>query len=345
MPLFPRRPRSSTGWVQSALEAVFGAGTTPTSSNVVAAKALLEALGYNVERRTGKIAPTTATRTAGRRPPPLPSSGAITTEELGRTAHEATQQHRRGEITLDELTYIIEDARRRTQRSPPSGPPTSWPPSRTPSPGYPSPPPAAPQTRFSTRTPQLGSPPRQGEADPFGPQVHLTPQSSNVYSFSYYRRPAEKTGTLYVRFKAHRLNADSVSSGAGRLGGRRQLHGTSGSTVRGGDRPNLPGVLYAYYHVPPGVYLRMQQASSKGKFVWDNLRVRGTIYGHQYAYAAVQGQVTTDEVTPGIRGTYIPRRATKSGFKTRSIGDVGTGRRGFQSSTLPGQVGFSTRRR
>lgn len=275
--------------MKSALEAVFGAGTAPTSSNVAAAKALLEALGYTVEKG-GRIAPTAP---GGRRPPPLPPTPGT--------------------------------------RPPPAPSPQQ--------------PPAPPQTRFSTRTPELGRPPARGEEDPFGPEIHLTPQSSNVYSFSYYRRAGEATGTLFVRFKAQRLNADSVSHGTGRLGGRRQLHGSLGSTVAGGDRPNLPGVLYAYYRVPPGVYLRMQTASSKGKFVWDNLRVRGTIYGHKYAYAAVQGQVTTDALTPGIRGTYIPRRATKSGFKTRSIADVGTGRRGFQSSTLPSQIGFSTRRR
>lgn len=274
------------GWVQQALQAVFGSDVSIMPSEVGVAKALLESLGYSVTKNG--IVPTTTTT----RPSTRPAPGG---------------------------------------RQPPP-PPTSTSPAPQPA--------EEPQTLFSTRNPKPGEPAGQDEASPYGPEIHLTPQSSNVYSFSYYRRSGDKAGTLYVRFRAHWLNQHSLTRGPGRLGGREQLHGELGSTVRGKGRPNEPGVMYAYYNVPPAVYARMIQASSKGKFVWDALRVRGTIYGHKYQYAAIQGQVT-----PSVGGVYIPRRATKSGFRTRSIANVGTGRRGFDSSTLPQQNGFSTRRR
>jgi hypothetical protein len=176
----------------------------------------------------------------------------------------------------------------------------------------------------------------------------LSPQSSNVYSFQYYRRPRDRTGILYVTFKAQGLNTGAMSHGAPRFkGGRRQLRGERGKTVTGMKR-NAPGPTYAYFAVPPAVFTRMQSAASKGTFVWDELRIRGTVYGHRYNYSLVVGQLT--ESATGAPGQYIPRKATKRGFVTRSISDIGTGRRGFISSTLPpttlpsGGQGFSTRR-
>ena len=180
-----------------------------------------------------------------------------------------------------------------------------------------------------------GAPPREGEESGYGEEI-FTPQSSNVFSFSF-KREARTRGTLYVTFKANTFHSGSLSRGKGSLGGREQLHGAGGHTVSG--KSNSRGAMYAYYDVPVVVYERMKRATSKGKFVWDELRVRGTIYGHKYTYQLVQGQVA-----PQHGGVYIPRKATKRGFATRSVGDLGTGRRGFQSSTLPSQRGFSTRR-
>lgn len=183
------------------------------------------------------------------------------------------------------------------------------------------------------------APPLPGETTPYSEEILCVAESSNVYSFAYDYRAS----TLFVTFQGHKINRKSVSNQRVRHGGgtsRPQLVGRLGSTVTGerGGR----GAMYAYYDVPVRVFERMQRAASKGKFVWDELRVRGTVYGHKYRYSLVQGQVSTQR---GVAGVYIPRKATKEGFRTRSVADLGTGRRGFQTSTLPAQNGFSTRRR
>ena len=190
-------------------------------------------------------------------------------------------------------------------------------------------------------------PPRPGEESEYGEEI-LTPASTNVYSFSYIRQGGLKLGTLYVTFKAHTVS--NTAHGHGVKGGRksrRQLLGTSGKTV--GGKTNQRGATYAYYRVPPGVYSRLKSVKdaggqegpgvkSPGTGVWEMLRVRGTVWGHKYTYALVQGQVTPEQA-----GVYIARRATKGGFRTRSIADLGRGQRGFQTSTLPQQAGFRTR--
>ena len=178
-------------------------------------------------------------------------------------------------------------------------------------------------------------PPLPGQESPWTAETP-TPQSSNVYSFSY----DPQTSTLYVTYQANALNPDSVSTGTGPHGGRAQLVGKRGSTVKG--KTGQRGPQYAYFDVPARVHQRMKLAQSKGKFVWDELRVRGSIHGHKYRYSLVAGSVTIQQ---GLSGVYIPRKATKKGFVVRSVADVGTGRRSFQSSTLPSQRGHSTRRR
>lgn len=199
-------------------------------------------------------------------------------------------------------------------------------------------PPQPPRTRglerIGGRRAPAGAPPLPGEESPQMEEI-LTPQSSNVFSFAY----DPYTSTLFVTYQAHALNPDSVSTGRGRQGGRSQLRGKLGKTV--GGKTGERGPMYSYLDVPARVYQRMRLASSKGKFVWDELRIRGTIYGHKYRYQLVQGQVTTQG---GISGVYIPRKATRQGFRTRSVADIGSGRRGFESSTLPAQRGFSTRK-
>lgn len=183
------------------------------------------------------------------------------------------------------------------------------------------------------------APPLPGEVDAtLSDEILCGEQSSNVFSFQYDYRAS----TLFVTYWGHKINRAGVTKGRVRRGrgrSRPQLIGEAGKTVgqgRGGR-----GALYAYYDVPVRVFERMRAASSKGKFVWDELRVRGSVYGHKYRYGLVQGQVNTQR---GVQGVYIPRKATPQGFRTRSVADLGAGRRGFQTSTLPAQNGFSTRR-
>lgn len=128
-------------------------------------------------------------------------------------------------------------------------------------------------------------------------QMRLTPGSSNVYGY-YFEFESRTTGILYVTF----------------LG-----------TIPGGGRGGA-GPTYAYYTVPAAVYHRFQREceSSAGSAVWDNLRIRGTIWGHQFTYRLIQ---------PG--GDYVPRKATQKGFRTRNVPAIGTGRRSYQRSTLP----------
>lgn len=98
-----------------------------------------------------------------------------------------------------------------------------------------------------------------------------TPDSSNVHSFAYdLDRHA-----LYVRFKYWEPDMGHD------------------------ERPHVPGALYRYSNVPMSVFEAMMRAPSKGRFIWDNIRIRGTISGHRYDYALV-----------GIQGGYVPRKAT-----------------------------------
>jgi hypothetical protein len=107
-----------------------------------------------------------------------------------------------------------------------------------------------------------------------------------------------------------------------------------------------PGPVYDYRGVPERVFRRFASAGSKGKAVWDLLRIRGTIFGHHYDYSLVAASVV-DVVRPitttrsGMLAgekvgslTYVPRKATIEGFKPRQI------RQGSQTfrSVLPGSA-------
>ena len=101
-------------------------------------------------------------------------------------------------------------------------------------------------------------------------QTEMIPvSSSNVHSIGF-RYDTADIGTLLVRYLA------SLPDG-----------------VRAG-----PGSLYEYFKVPSILFERFKQAASKGKFVWDNLRIRGTVSGHKFSY----------DLT-GITQEYVPRRA------------------------------------
>lgn len=129
--------------------------------------------------------------------------------------------------------------------------------------------------------------------------MRVTPGSSNVYGY-YFEREARRTGILYVTFK-------------------QQIQGT-------GARGDGPGSTYAYYDVPVRKYqdFKRRSAESAGKAVWDYLRVRGTIWAHQHNYRLVQ-----------VTGDYVPRKATRKGYRERHLPVHGTGRREYRRSTLP----------
>jgi hypothetical protein len=131
--------------------------------------------------------------------------------------------------------------------------------------------------------------------------MRLTPGSSNVYGY-YFVFESRDAGILYVTFLA-------VGEGGKRSG---------------------PGQTYAYYAVPGRKYHQFARASdsSAGSAVWDYLRVRGTIAGHQHNYRLVQSY-----------GDYVPRKATPVGFRTRNVTAIGiTGRRSYRRSTLPERI-------
>lgn len=140
----------------------------------------------------------------------------------------------------------------------------------------------------------------------------LTPQSSNVYAFAYDR----EHGLLYIVFK---------------------------KTGENGRKVNEPGPMYSYGSamrpVPVRLYQRLVTSASKGRFVWDHLRIRGTVYGHQYVYTLV---------SPGPSG-YVPRKATRRGYRVRTVPVVrtvdGRKRTSLVRSQLPERLFGSPRRR
>ncbi|HOV61672.1 MAG TPA: KTSC domain-containing protein [Candidatus Hydrogenedentes bacterium] len=69
-------------------------------------------------------------------------------------------------------------------------------------------------------------------------------------------------------------------------------------TVRQGQIVRFPGSVYGYRDVWPEEFLAFLQAPSKGNWVWDNLRERGTVSGHKKHYFLA-----------GITGGYVPRQA------------------------------------
>lgn len=97
--------------------------------------------------------------------------------------------------------------------------------------------------------------------------------SSNVHSYGYqfdFDRPTH--GRLIVRY----LQRDRSGRSAGKV----------------------PGPTYEYLRVHPDFFDDMLRAGSKGKWVWDELRIRGTIAGHQYSYNLTRAAQR-----------YLPRRA------------------------------------
>lgn len=158
-----------------------------------------------------------------------------------------------------------------------------------------------------------------------GPR-HTTPQSSNVHSFQY----DFATATLYVQYKAPMINPNAVTNYRD-AGGLMSMAGDMGKTVMG--KTNSPGALYAYFNVPIKIYKKMIAAESAGKAVWDMLRVRGSIWGHQFRYALVAGAEVPGE--NGELATYVPRKVVSGGYRSRSVAIPGMGSRGYANATLP----------
>ena len=131
--------------------------------------------------------------------------------------------------------------------------------------------------------------------------MRKTPGSSNVYGY-YFEFESRTRGTLYVTFK--QKEAEGKSNGG-------------------------PGPTYGYYDVPARHYQDFKRAtdSSVGAAVWDYLRVRGTIWAHQFQYRLIQ-----------VQGDYVPRRATQRGYRTRHVVQPGDGPKIILRSTLPEEL-------
>lgn len=162
-------------------------------------------------------------------------------------------------------------------------------------------------------------------------RIFRTPQSTNVYSFQY----DYSSSTLYVRYQAPQLNPKHTSiikdgvnppQFVGELG-RSMFHKLTGA----------PGVLYAYDDVPVRVFQRLINnwaipLGRGGIGVWDELRVRGTVYGTQYRYRVASA---ADLPRGSESARYVPRMATHRGLRRRAAAEPGSGRRGAATSMLP----------
>jgi|DEB0MinimDraft_6_1074348.scaffolds.fasta_scaffold04184_3 hypothetical protein len=112
--------------------------------------------------------------------------------------------------------------------------------------------------------------------DPLITGEMINVESSNVHSIGFDWDGQSQHGTLKIRF----LQKDR----------------------RRGGRSKTAGPQYEYENVHPYVFESMRTASSKGSFVWDRIRVRGTVSGHRYRYKLA-----------GIAQGYVPREAKAYG--------------------------------
>lgn len=136
--------------------------------------------------------------------------------------------------------------------------------------------------------------------DPIITGAMIPVTSSNVHSIGFiWNHKSPMKGTLKVRFLGTNRNQSPQT--------------------RGGKGP-----IYHYFGVHPAIFQSFRDAASKGKFVWDRLRVRGTVSGHQYPY----------ELTKLQADGYVPRQAT-----SRDLGSNGNYREGFVPRTVRGTNG------
>lgn len=153
---------------------------------------------------------------------------------------------------------------------------------------------------------QIGMQSRQYDSDDPVFSGEMVPvDSSNVHSIGYIFNAANPTqGTLKVRYLQDKPGSHGKKSG--------------------------PGPLYYYSPINPAVFDSFVQAASKGRFVWDRLRIRGTVSGHRVPYEL-----------KGIVNGYVPRKATRYGQNEYFIGrrihvqSQTTGERRHFTSSLP----------
>lgn len=122
------------------------------------------------------------------------------------------------------------------------------------------------------------------EGDPIITGEMVPVESSNVHSIGFiWNGATPEKGTLKVRFLDKRKGAHRSGKGA----------------------------TYHYFDVHPLMFLAFQNAASKGKWVWDNLRIRGTVSGHQRRYQlariSANGYVPRAAVRLGNEEWYLPR--------------------------------------
>lgn len=67
----------------------------------------------------------------------------------------------------------------------------------------------------------------------------------------------------------------------------------------GMEQHSGPGPVYRYESISPSLALTAYDAASKGVWIWDNLRIRGTFAGHQFPYSLFH-----------VANEYVPRKAT-----------------------------------
>jgi hypothetical protein len=125
--------------------------------------------------------------------------------------------------------------------------------------------------------PPRGIPAGADPNDPLFTGEMIPVSSSNVHSIGYiWNAKSPQNGTLVVRFLAPANSPRQKRTGA--------------------------GPLYHYLNVPPQLFTAFRAAASKGKWVWDHLRIRGTTSGHQFYY-----------LLAAIRRGYVPRQARRIG--------------------------------
>lgn len=144
-----------------------------------------------------------------------------------------------------------------------------------------------------------------------------TPESSNVFSLQY----DYENRILYVRFKAEGPAVDYKES----------VSVCTGKRYKCAVRAHQPGPLYSYggagRGVAPEKFAEFVGSASKGAWIWQNLRVCGSQWQHRVPYTLVT-----------VAGDYVPRKATRRGYRTRTVPTVGLGRRGARLSTLPERI-------
>ena len=225
----------------------------------------------------------------------LNALGASTEGASGRRVRVESEDNRTradAERILEALGF---DVQRGASLAPPQEPPAAPPSNRLPPP--PAAPPEPPRPPSQPPAPPRANPNSNGPVrlmldgrmitvapdDPLVTGAMIRVRSSNVHSIGFdwnYKDP--RKSILKVRYLE-------------------KMKG--GKSTKGGP-------TYHYYDVHPGVFMRFQQAASMGRFVWDNLRVRGTISGHQYRYGLARLSSSG----------YVPRQATRLGDEEHLLG-------------------------